>query len=122
MQLPLLQLESSLSKFSEYGLPGLIILTLIVAVGYLFKVVHDYSKSDRARADHFSEAFLGISKDQNETNRKIVDVTEKIAEQNKVYHDDTTRRLEEMPEKIIKEFEYRQLQQAQNSPRNTPSP
>ena len=117
-----LQLESSLSKFSEYGLPGLMILTLLIAVGYLFKVVHDYSKSDRARADHFSEAFMTMSKDQNETNRKIVDVTEKIAEQNKNYHDDTTKRLEEMPEKIIREFEYRQLQQAQNSPRITPAP
>ena len=70
-----LQLESSLSKYTDYGLPGLIILTLIVAVGYLFKVVHDYSKSDRARADHFGEAFMTMSKDQNETNRKIVDVT-----------------------------------------------
>ncbi|MFC6858219.1 hypothetical protein [Zunongwangia atlantica] len=115
-----LQTES-LSKFSEYGLPGLIILTLIIAVGYLFKVVHDYSKSDRQRADHFGEAFMTISKDQNETNRKIVDVTEKIAEQNKNYHDDTTRRLEEMPEKIIKEFEYRQLRQVQQN-NTTPAP
>lgn len=115
-----LQLESSLTKFSDYGLPGLIILTLIVAVGYLFKVVHDYSKSDRARADRFGEAFMTMSKDQNETNRKIVEVTEKIAEQNKSYHDDTTRRLQEMPEKIFREFEYRQLQQGR--PNITPAP
>lgn len=114
-----LQTES-LSKFSEYGLPGLIILTLIIAVGYLFKVVHDYSKQDRERADHFGDAFMNISKDQNETNRRIVEVTEKMAEQNKVYHDDTTRRLEEMPEKIIREFEYRQLKET--NAKTTPAP
>ncbi|WBL25122.1 hypothetical protein [Zunongwangia sp. HGR-M22] len=116
-----LQTES-LSKFSEYGLPGLVILTLIIAVGYLFKVVHDYSKQDRKRADHFGDAFMKISSDQNETNRKIVEVTEKMADQNKVYHEDTTRRLEEMPSKILKEFEYRQLQQAQNNAHTTPAP
>ncbi|TQI71818.1 hypothetical protein JM79_2767 [Gramella sp. Hel_I_59] len=113
-------LDPALSKFSDYGLAGLIILTLIIAVGYLFKVVHDYSKSDRQRADHFGEAFMTMSKDQNETNRKIVDVTERIAEQSKIYHDDTTRKLDEMPGKIIREFEYRQLQQAQNV-NNTPA-
>jgi hypothetical protein len=114
-----LQIPSELGKYSDYGLAGLIILTLIIAVGYLFKVVHDYSKSDRQRADHFSEAFMNMSKDQNETNRKIVDVTERIAEQSKVYHDDTHRKLDEMPEKIIKEFEFRQLQKASNT---TPAP
>lgn len=117
-----LQLESGLSGFSEYGLPGLIILTLIIAVGYLFKVVHDYSKSDRQRADSLGEAFVTMSKDQNETNRKIVDVTERIAEQSKVYHDDTSRKLDELPAKFMKEFEYRQLQQAQKNPNYTPAP
>ena len=116
-----LQLESSLSKFSDYGLAGLMILTLIIAVGYLFKVLHDYSKRDRDRADTLSEALMAMSKDQNNTNRRVAEVTEKISDQVTVYHDDTNRKLDEMPAKIIKEFEYRQLQQAQNT-NTTPSP
>ncbi|MUP44889.1 hypothetical protein E0K83_03905 [Gramella sp. BOM4] len=115
-----LQAEASLSKFADYGLPGLIILTLIIAVGYLFKILQNNSVKDRERADKSNEAFVELSKTQNETNKKIVEVCDKIADQNKTYHDDTTRRLEEMPEKIIREFEFRQLQQA-NKPNNTPA-
>jgi len=121
MFLPLL-IDPSLSSYADYGLPGLIILTLIIAVGYLFKVVHDYSKSDRVRADNLGEAFVTMSKDQNETNRKIVDVTERIAEQSKIYHDDTSKKIDELPAKIMKEFEYRQLQQAQKTTNFTPAP
>lgn len=117
-----LQIETALLDFKNYGLPGLIILALGFFAWKLYSQQVKYAEGWRMEAKEMTQNFMDLSSKQNETNNRLIDIREKDVAQNKEFYDDITKKVEAIPERTVRELDYRKLQRSQPSPNNTPAP
>ena len=105
-----------LTSLKDYGLPGIIILMLVMALVFLFKILYNIYEGYRKSSEESNKAFVDLVTKQNETNSRIADITEKIADQNQHFHENLSKKMDDLPLVIMKEFEFRQLQANQMKP------
>lgn len=102
-------MEAATKPFLEYGVIGALCVLLLIAVRHLYLEYKKNSETWKQVALKSQDNFIEISKKQNETNQKLIEIRERDADQNKNFHVAIGKRLDEMPERIVKEFEYRKV-------------
>lgn len=114
-----LQIEAAGTKLLDYGVIGIALVFVGFFAWYLFKKQEKNADEWRDQSKKMSESFITLVTKQNETNQRLIDIREKDHSENKEFHEDISKKVDELPEKFIKEFEYRQLRQQNIN--NTPA-
>ena len=115
-------MEQVTTPFLEYGVIGALCVLLLFAVRYLFKKSEENSAIWQDIAINSQKSFVAISLKQNETNQKLIEIRERDVDQAKHFHVEISKKMEDMPARILKEIEYRKLHDNQLNSKNHVTP
>jgi len=122
----ILQADPVSGKFLEYGLLGALVVALFFVVRYLYLESKKDTQIWKDMALKSQENYITISIEQNKTNQKLIEIRQKDVEEAKEFRAEVTQRLNELPERILKELHYQKLNNAQLSQgkgtHHTPAP
>lgn len=102
-------MDQSIAKILEYGLLGVAVVVFGFVIWHLYKGKSEDAKTWKEMAQKSSQEFIHISIKQNETNSKIVDVQKQMAEDNRRFHDEMYKRIEDLPAKVAERIKLDQL-------------
>ena len=102
----ILQADPVSGKFLEYGLLGALVVALFFVVRYLYLESKKDTQIWKDMALKSQENYITISIEQNKTNQKLIEIRQKDVEEAKEFRAEVTQRLNELPERILKELHY----------------
>ena len=114
MNTPPLQIEKISNVLLDYGVLGVILIAVAYFAWHLYKTQQTYADEWRKEAKEMTTAVVDISKEQNKINQRQVDIQEKQTIQTKEFYDALNIKMDEMPEKLIKEWRYLQMENKPN--------
>ena len=119
---PPLQIEKAGNVLLDYGLLGALVLALVYLAWHQYSKDQRLSDEYRKDAKQSNEKLMELSFRQTSLQEKQTELQEKQANQTKEFYDSIGKKIDEIPDRVMKEMDYKKLQEAQNRPHNTPAP
>jgi len=110
-----LPLDGAANKFLDYGVIGAMVIFLSFIAYKFYQKIDENSKEWKHQARDMAEKYTDLNIAQNENNKELIRIRNQDVTQNKEHQEKVERKLEELPEKIMKEFHFAELQRKQRA-------
>ena len=114
-----LPIEGAANKLLDYGVIGIMIIFLAFIAFKFYQKIDENSKEWKQQAKDMAEKYTSLNIAQNENNKELIRIRNQDVTQNKEHQEKVERKLDELPEKILKEIQFAELQRKQK-PNLTP--
>lgn len=109
-----LQINEAANKFLDYGVIGAVVIVLFLIAYTFYRKIDENSKEWKDQAITMNDKYSELLLMQNNNHRELIEIRKKDVLQDEKYHETSLKELREMPERLIKELEFRELQKRKN--------
>ncbi len=117
-----MQIGEAGTRLLDYGVLGIALIFVGFFCWYLINAREKDAKEWKEQGKEMSKNFVQLVTKQNETNQRLIDIREKDSNENREFHEDISRKVDDLPNRLLKEMEYRTLQKSQSNAHTTPAP